>query len=78
MHRSQKKNKLKTLIKSHAMSADQKVLIEYLKMCFEDSLTKWLAGVDADPERLRGEMACMKELIQILSNSKFELFEGDE
>jgi hypothetical protein len=41
-------------------------------------MTKWLAGVEqADPERLRGEAACLKDLIQILSDTQLEYIEGD-
>ncbi len=75
---SQKKIALEKAIRSHSMSADQQIIIEYLRLRFSNVLTKWMAGADqANPERLRGEAACLKELIKILSNAQVELLEGD-
>ena len=75
---SQKQALLEKSIRGYALSAEQKIVVDYLKMRFSSVLTKWLAGVEqADPERLRGEAACLKELIQILSNAPMELVEGD-
>ena len=75
---SQKRVALEKGLKANVLDPKQRLLVEYLKLRFETALTRWISGVEtADPERLRGEMACLKDLIQILSNSKLELFEGD-
>ena len=74
---SKRKSLLEKSIRSHAVSAEQKVIVEYLRLLFDTALTKWMAGVEIDHERLRGEAALLKELIQILSNAPLELVEGD-
>lgn len=75
----QKKIALEKAIKNHSLDAHQRLIVDYLKIRFNSVLTRWMAGVEqADPERLRGEAACLKDLIQILSNAQLEQFiEGD-
>ena len=75
---SQKKHRLEKLIRSNKLSAEQTRIVEYLKLRFSTAMTRWLSGVEqADPERLRGEAACLKDLIQILSDTQVEYIEGD-
>lgn len=76
---SQRKGALEKMIRSNALSSENKIITEYLKLRFEDIITKWTVGIEqADPERLRGEAACLKGLIQILSNeTQFSVFKGD-
>lgn len=76
---SQQRVALEKIIRSKEHMPDQKQIVHYLKAWFEDDMVKWVAGVESvNPERLRGEMACLKTMIEILSDSKLELFEGDK
>ena len=77
---SQRKSALEKVIRSNYLSTENKLITEYLKLKFEDILVKWTSNVDnVDPEQLRGEAACIKNLIQILSNeTQLALFKGDD
>lgn len=76
---SQKKVALEKMIKSNALSTENKLIIELLKFKLSDVLTRWMAGVDKeDAEGFRCEAACLRDLIQILSNAPLELVQGDK
>lgn len=69
---------LEKAIRANATSLDQKKVVEYMKLLLNRDLIQWMSGVESrDPERLRGEAAILKDLIQILSDTQFELDEGD-
>lgn len=71
--------RLEKAIKSNHMDANQLLVIQYLKLLLKIHLENWVAGRETvDVERLRGEAACLRNLISILTNSKeLEFFEGD-
>lgn len=76
---SQKRVALEKSIRSKSQQPDQQHIIKYLQIWFNDDLTQWIHSSESKhPEQLRGEMACLKNIIEILSDSKLELFQGDE